>query len=329
MAKKNVNVRARLLCVLDYILTNSDEDHPVSTEAIITHLAARGHSADRRTVYEDIHAIEAAGYDIISLKGSSFGYFISARTFEDAELRLLVDSIQSSRFITEKKTLSLIKKIESLTSVHRAADLQRQVYVSGRVKSMNETVYYNVDSLSDAINRSVMVTFRYFDYDITAEKVYRRGGAAYHVSPYALIWDNENYYLLAYDAEDSMMKHFRVDKMNRITATGEPREGAEEFTGIDLSRYSVMHFGMFHGDTVDVSMRFSTRLSGPVIDRFGKDVRMIPDGDDHFTVTLPIAVSPVFFSWIFSFGEDAEITGPPAVRSEAAAYLEKLVSVYK
>ena len=328
MGKENSDTRLRLLSILKYLSENSDEEHIAKMEDIQSYLSSLGISAERRAVYDDIHALADFGYDIVFLKGARFGYYMRSRAFENPELKLLVDSIQSSRFITERKTIALIRKIASLGSTYEAKDLQRQVYVSGRVKSMNESVYYNVDSLSSAINEGTAVTFRYFDYDTKGEKVYRQDGELYTVSPFALIWDNENYYLLGYDEPAEMMKHFRVDKMDRISHLDRRRKGSRYFKASDLSRYSVMHFGMYHGETVRVRMRFHNRLSGPVIDRFGKEITMIPYGDDSFTVEAEIAVSPVFFSWMFSFGTDAEILGPESVREEAAGYLKDLGAMY-
>ena len=324
----NRNNRQRLLCVLRYLMEHSDSSHPVGTEELIAHLEKNGITADRRAIYEDVRSLSASGYDITQLKGHTFGYYISTRTFENAELKLLVDSVQSSRFITTRKTTDLIKKIESLASTHESRDLQRQVYVTGRVKSMNESVFFNVDRISTAINSSVSIRFRDFDYDTSAKKVYHHDGKTYSVSPYALIWDNENYYLLGFDEDDGIMKHFRVDKMESIVSSGLPRKGGDLFREEDLSGYSVMHFGMYHGELRRVRIRFSNRLAGQVIDRFGKDIMMIPDGDGHFSIDVPVAVSPVFFSWVFSFGTDAEITGPENVRADAAEYLRSLSSLY-
>ena len=322
------NSRERLLIVLRYLLEKSDSSHPVGTEELIAHLEEYGISADRRAIYEDIRSLSASGYDITQLKGHVFGYYISSRTFENAELKLLVDSIQSSRFITTRKTTDLIKKIESLASTHESRDLQRHVYVTGRVKSMNESVFFNVDRISSAINSSESIRFRYFDYNTSAKKVYHRDGMTYSVSPYALIWDNENYYLLGYDEDDEIMKHFRVDKMESISSSGLPRKGLDLFHEEDLSGYSVMHFGMYHGELQRVRIRFKDRLAGQVIDRFGKDVLMIPDTEGWFNIDVPVAVSPVFFSWVFSFGTDAEIVGPENVRNEAAEYLRSLSVLY-
>ncbi|MBR4797746.1 MAG: WYL domain-containing transcriptional regulator [Oscillospiraceae bacterium] len=326
---KNGNTRERPLLILRLLMENSDESHPVSMDEILQMLEKEGIPANRKSVYQDIDSLTSCGYDVVTLKGARFGYYLSSRRFEPAELKLLVDSVQSSRFITTKKTSELIRKIESLASRHEGADLQRQVYVTGRVKSMNESVYNNVDRISTAINSNSSVTFKYFDYDTSLKKVYHQDGVYYSVSPFALIWDNENYYLLGYDEPAEMMKHFRVDKMEHISVTGRKRTGTEHFRAEDLSGYSVMHFGMYHGELQNVRIRFRDRLAGQVIDRFGKDISMFPDTDGFFNIDVKVAVSPVFFSWIFSFGDDAEILGPTGVREEAARYLRKISSIYE
>ena len=320
--------RERLIYVLKLLSERSDSSHPVTMEEIQEFLLSKNMTADRRAIYSDIRALRDLGYDIKQLKGAFFGYYMATRVFDSAELRLLVDSVQSSRFITARKTSELIKKIESLTSLYEGSDLQRQVYVTGRVKSMNESVYYNVDRISTAINSDTAMTFRYFDYDTKVKKAYHQEGRSYQVSPCALIWDNENYYLLGYDEEAGMMKHFRVDKMENIELTDRERTGTDDFRTEDLSNYSVMHFGMYHGELQRVHIRFRNRLAGQVIDRFGKDISMFPDIDGYFNIDVRVAVSPVFFSWVFSFGSDAEITGPENVRQQAREFLASIRNVY-
>ena len=211
---KSANQKLKLLYLQKYLLEHSDENHPVTVADMIAYLAGHDISAERKSIYDDLEALRQFGLDIIKTSGRSTGYFVGERDFELPELKLLVDSVQSSKFITHKKTLSLIKKIESLASVHDAQLLQRQVYVRGRVKSMNESVYYNVDEISAAINADRSIKFKYFEYSVAKERRFRKNGAIYQVSPFALIWDDENYYLLGWDANAEMFKHYRVDKMN-------------------------------------------------------------------------------------------------------------------
>ena len=257
------------------------------------------------------------------------GYYIGRRDFELAELKLLVDSVQSSKFITQRKTIALIRKIEGLASVHDAAALQRQVYVRDRVKSMNESVYYNVDEISSAITADRMIRFRYFEYTVTKERRYRHGGATYEVSPYALMWDDENYYLLAYDADAGHIKHYRVDKMTQIAACDRFRDGKEAFRALDMSGYSKRAFGMFSGEAQSVRLRFANHLAGAVIDRFGSDVMLIREDDAHFSVKIEAVVSPQFYAWVFGFGAEAEILSPPEARAGMAAIAAQVLARYQ
>lgn len=324
---KSERQKLKMLYTMQYLMQNTDENHPVSVAQIIDELEKHEISAERKSVYSDLEALRDFGLDIVQCRGRNNGYYIASRDFELPELKLLVDSVQSSKFITQKKTLSLIKKIESLASVYDAQLLQRQVYVRDRVKSMNESVYYNVDELSNAISRDRMIRFRYFEYTVDKERRLRRDGAWYEVSPFALMWDDENYYMLAWDAEAQRLKHYRVDKMSSISALEKFREGKDAFKAVDMSAYSKKIFGMFTGDVETVRIRFANHLAGAVIDRFGRDVMMIRDSNEHFVISVEVAVSPQFFAWVFGFGAEAEILSPERVRSEmrerAAAVCEK------
>ncbi len=308
--------KLKMLYIMQYLMQNTDENHPVSVAQIIDELEKHEISAERKSIYSDLEALRYFGLDIVQCRGRNNGYYIASRDFELPELKLLVDSVQSSKFITQKKTLSLIKKIESLASIYDAQLLQRQVYVRDRVKSMNESVYYNVDELSNAISRDLMIRFRYFEYTVDKERRLRRDGAWYEVSPFALMWDNENYYMLAWDAEAQRLKHYRVDKMAGISALEKFREGKDAFRAVDMSAYSQKVFGMFTGEVETVRIRFATHLAGAVIDRFGRDVMMIRDSDENFIISVDVAVSPQFFAWVFGFGAEAEILSPERVRSE-------------
>lgn len=324
---KSERQKLKLLYIMQYLMRNSDENHPVTIAQIITELEKQDITAERKSIYNDIEALRDFGLDIVPCRGRQNGYYIASRDFELPELKLLVDSVQSSKFITRKKTLSLIKKIESLASIYDAQLLQRQVYVRGRVKSMNESVYYNVDEISGAISRDLMIRFKYFEYTVSKERRARRGGDWYEVSPFALMWDDENYYMLAWDSEARLFKHYRVDKMLNITAAERFRDGKEEFARVDMSDYSKKVFGMFTGELETVRIRFAGHLAGAVIDRFGREVPLVPDGKEHFLASVEVAVSPQFFAWVFGFGDEAEILSPERVRLEmeerAAAALKK------
>ena len=221
---RSANQKLKLLYLYRILIEQTDEDHPLSVQELIAQLAQYNIQAERKSIYDDLDALARFGVDVQCRKGRSPGWFVGGRDFELPELKLLVDAVQSSRFITRKKSDALIRKLERLASVYQARQLQRQVFVSGRIKVMNESIYYNVDKLHAAIASKRAITFQYFDYNMYRQKVFRRNGSRYTVSPYGLIWNNDNYYLVAYDSEHRQMRHYRVDKMAEITVTRLPRE---------------------------------------------------------------------------------------------------------
>ena len=325
---RSANQKLKILYLLQYLMLNTDDEHHVSMQQMRDELLKHGISAERKSLYDDLDALRQFGIDVVNVPGRGSAYYIGQRRFELPELKLLVDSVQSSKFITEKKTLKLIKKIESLTSVHNAQLLQRQVYVRNRVKSMNESVYYNVDEISGAIADDSAIKFRYYDYDVYGRRRWRKNGGYYEISPFALMWDDENYYMLGYDPEANRMKHYRVDKMTAIASAGTARSGKELFAGTDMAEYSKRVFGMFTGEVQSVRLRFTNDLVGAVIDRFGRGTAIVPDGDDRFTVNVSVAVSPQFYAWLFAFGTSVEILSPDCVRDEFRRRIEELRKIY-
>ncbi len=320
---KSSNQKTKLLHLAQMLLRQTDENHPLTVAQIIERLATNSIKAERKSIYDDLEALRLFGLDVQSRKGKSPGWFIGARDFELPELKLLMDAVQSSRFITQKKSDALIHKLESLASVHQAGQLQRQVYVSGRIKVMNESIYYNVDKIHTAIASRRAITFKYFDYDIHQQKIFRREGRRYTVSPYGLIWNNENYYLVAFDHANQDMRHYRVDKMTELVVTCLALEGEDKYPDFHLAQYGQKHFGMYTGPELKVTLRGQRDKAGLVWDRFGRDVILVPDGDDHFTVTLPIVMSPQFFGWLMGLNCSLTITAPQeAVR----AYRQKLAA---
>ena len=309
----------------DLLERESDPEHPLSMQRILEHLESRGISAERKSIYSDMECLMDYGMDILMQKGRSGGYYLASRSFEMPELKLLVDAVQSSRFLTEKKSLELIGKLEGLASVHGAGQLRRQVVVSGRVKTMNESIYYNVDRIHEAIASNSRITFRYFDWGVDREKHFRP--RSYEASPYALCWADENYYLIAHSDRHGIT-HYRVDKMASIEITGQPRAVTEESRNLNLAVYSRAVFSMFGGEVLPVRMRFDNALAGVVLDRFGRDSMLIPDGPEHFIFTAPIAVSPMFLGWLISFGTQAEILFPQSVRDQCAALLRETLGQY-
>lgn len=318
---KSPNQKTKLLHLYQIMLHQTDEDHPITVAQMIEQLARYDIKAERKSIYDDLEALRLFGLDIQCRRGKTPGWFVGERDFELPEVKLLMDAVQSSRFITQKKSDVLIRKLESLASMHQAGQLQRQVYVSGRIKVMNESIYYNVDKLHTAIAGQKAITFRYFDYDIHHQKVFRQEGGRYIVSPYGLIWNSENYYLVAFDHAHQEMRHYRVDKMTEIVVTGLPREGRKQYPDFQLAQYGQKHFGMYSGREITVTLRGRREKAGLVWDRFGQDVILVPDGEEHFTVTIPVVMSPQFFGWLMGLDGSLTLVAPAeAVR----AYRDKL-----
>ena len=318
---KNPNQKLKLLYLYQILMQKTDEEHKLTTDELIAALSRCGIEAERKSIYSDIAALQDFGLDVNLQRGRGGGYFVASREFELPELKLLVDAIQCSRFITEKKSNELIKKLESLASEPQARALQRQVYVSDRVKTINESIYYNIDTLHSAISAGVQITFQYFEWalDFSAQqriqKRYRRDGARYQVSPWALTWDDENYYMVAYEAASDAIRHYRVDKMEHIELTDLRREGQRLFHDqFNIASYSRKVFGMFSGEEKSVLLHCENRFIGVIRDRFGSDLMVHKLDDEHFSVHVTVAVSPQFFSWIFGLGGAVRIAGPAEVR---------------
>ena len=325
---KSFGQKAKLLHVMDFLLHSSDEEHRVTLRQIQASLEARGITAERKSLYDDIETLREFGLDIIREgNGRDSAYYVASRDFELPELKLLVDSVQSSKFITQRKTGELIRKLEKLTSVYDAQRLQRQVFVQNRIKTMNESVYYNVDAIHAGISQNKQIRFKYFDLTVDKQRAYRKNGAFYTVSPYALNWDAENYYLVAFDAAVGAIRHYRVDRMASITCTDTPRDGQEVYSALDMAEYTKAVFGMFSGESQQVRMRFENSLVGPVLDRLGPDAMLIPDGEGHFTVTAKIVVSSQFYAWVFGFGDRAQILAPASVAEGMRAQLRAALAV--
>ena len=327
---KGSNQKLKIIYLMKILLEKTDETHSITMAEIISSLESYGITAERKSIYSDIECLRQYGMDIIGeQQDRSYHYHVGSRQFELAELKLLVDAVQSAKFITAKKSRELIKKLEGLASKYEASQLQRQVFVTERIKTVNESIYYNVDVLHAAIGSNSQITFQYFQWDVNKKMVLKREGALYEVSPWAHSWDDENYYLVAYDSAENKIKHFRVDKMLHIEISDKKREGKEHFKQFDMALYAKKVFGMFGGEEQVVKLECSNYLAGAIIDRFGKDVIMSKVDDNHFTVNVKVAVSRHFLAWIIALGEGAKIVGPETVVEQMRAETERLVRQYQ
>lgn len=325
---KGANQKLKLLYLTKIFREQTDEEHMLTIAEIIEKLSAYDVSADRKTLYTDFEELRHFGLDIISQQiGRQHYYYLGAREFELPELKLLVDSVQSAKFITAQKSQKLIKKLEGLVSKYEATQLQRQVYITGRVKTMNESIYYNVDKLHATLSADAQIQFQYYQWNVKKEMELRRGGKLYQVSPWGLMWDDEYYYLVAYDAETDKIKHYRVDKMLRIQITDQKRAGKERYQSFNLPNYTKRIFGMFSGEETKVTLEADNSMAGVLIDRFGKDIMLIPQDGGRFRATVDVAVSDQFLGWIVALGT-VKIVGPEAVVEKMRAKVEALSSQY-
>lgn len=326
---KGTNQKFKLYRLAQIMLEKTDDEHYITMPEILSALEAYGVTADRKSIYNDLRDLEVLGIEVEGEPvGNRYHYHVLNRPFELPELKLLVDAIQSSKFITERKTNALIKKLEQLVSQYEAVKLQRQVYVSGRIKTMNESIYYTVDAIHNAISENKKIRFQYYQWNVKKEMELRHGGAFYHISPWGLSWDDENYYLVGYDSEADTLKHYRVDKMLHIEMSEEKREGKEHFKKLDMADYAKKSFGMFGGKEQKVKLLVQNELAGVMIDRFGKDIMMIPKDEKHFTVNVDVRVSNQFLGWVFSLGNGVKIISPDEVVEQMKREVERLREQY-
>ena len=323
---KSDNQKLKIFYILDYLERNSNADHPVRASELISMLE-RQHNilCERKSVYSDIAALQEYGVDIVSIPGKKGGYYIASRNFELPELKLLIDAVQSSRFLTEKKSRELIEKLCNQCNEHDARLMRRDVLVSGRVKSMNETIYYNVDAIQEAISLNRQISFRYFDWDLNGQRKYR--DRDYAASPYGLCQDNENCYLLAFSDRHGITS-YRVDRMADIRLQDSARVPCPELTGKKLAEHANRLFQMYSGEATNVKLRFHRSLVNVVVDRFGRDTMLIPDGEEHFVFTVNVAVSPMFLSWVIGFGNKAKILHPQSVIDDCLRMCRETMGQY-
>ncbi len=327
---KGSNQKLKLYYLARIMLEKTDDEHMITMPQIKSALESYGVTADRKSLYDDMEALRVLGIDVIGEKvGRNFCYHVGGKQFEIAELKLLVDAIQSTKFITEKKSNDLIRKLTGMASEYEAAQLKRQVFVQGRVKTMNESIYYSVDDVHRAIAENRKISFEYMRWNEEKKMVpYRE--KPYTVSPWALTWDDENYYLIAYDEGEDCIKHFRVDKLKSIRVLDEKRAGKERFKEFDLARYAKMSFGMFGGEPTRVKIAFKNEMAGVMIDRFGQDITIRPSDRKGWSQTsVDVALSDQFFGWIFALGDSVMITGPKDVVERFKSELSDASDLYR
>ena len=324
--------KRKLLVLLEILARETDEKHPLSVPQLVEKLQEHGIEAERKSVYGDLDTLNSlpeAPYEIVQLRGRGGGYYMTDMLFELPELKLLVDAVYASKFITARKSKVLIDKLVQFTSRYRQDELDRKVLVSGRIKSTDEKILYTVDALHGAITAGEQVQFKYCEWNLQKKMTPRHDGQLYRVSPWVLVWENGNYYLIAYT--EGRLKHYRVDKMQGVhQLAGSRREGAAEYAAFDVNIYMQQMFGMFNGPLKKVTLLCENRFAGAMIDRFGTGPILNPQADgEHFTLTVPVQVSPQFFGWVAGFGPGVAIAGPPEVRAEMRKTLDQLQELYR
>ena len=322
---KSSNQKLRILKLLEILEQQTDENHYRTTAQLISELARYGIEADRKTIYDDLQALEDAGYDLIRVKGKNGGVRLLSRTFALSEVKMLVDAVQASRYITEEKSKSLTDKLTALVSGHQKKALARHFYNGNRTKSDSRTLFYAVDAINDAMNCNKKISFRYWNWNHEKQKVFRHGGKLYTVSPWELTVNDNNYYLIAYDSDKQALRHYRVDKMAEVTLSDDPRDGIEHTRHLTLPEYCAPHFGMFGGEAVTVKLKAPLSLAGVFIDRFGQDVILSKEDDQFLTVRTRISPSPQFYGWLLGLGTGVSILEPESVRQEYLTILEDIL----
>ena len=326
---RSENMRLKLLFLSKILQEQTDEEHPITMPQIIEELGKYNIGADRKCLYDDLDALRRYGLDVIKeRRGSMTYYYIGNRDFQLAELKFLVDAIESSKFITERKADDLIKKLCHTVSDYDAKLLKRGVAVPGRVRNMNESIYYTIDTIHTAMNDNKQILFRYFSWNVRGKEEFRKDGEFYEVSPWMLVLDDEKYYLVAYDDEEKILKHYRVDKMRNVKQSVKKRHGGTEFKKQNKAMYAQQHFRMFGGEVETVTLRCKNEMANVIVDQFGKGITMIPKDDEHFNVNVDVAVSDQFFAWVISLGDGVKIEGPNNAVKQMKEIVKRLNKEY-
>lgn len=317
-------LKSRILLVLKYLYENTDDSHSVSIVDILLYLESEGISANRHTIPHDVEQLQAFGFDVICTRSTQNRYSIGQRLLELAELKLLVDAVQSSRFITTKKSRELISKLGRLTSVHQAKTLKRSLYVEKRVKSANESIFYCIDLLNAAIASKCKIEFQYIEYTPDRKRCLKHDGQVYSLSPYALVWNDDSYYVVGYSDSHEMVVKFRVDRMSNPRLTKTP--SVKKPKGFDIAHYTRRLFSMYDGELKSVELLCDNNVMKYIIDRFGAKVKTSRVNEERFTVTVEAAISPTFLGWVFSFGGKIRILSPADVREQYISMAHEALS---
>lgn len=321
--------KQKLLTMKKLFESKTDENHSITGAKLIETLAQEGIKAERKTIYDDIKTLCDSGMNIeVTKDGHSNAYYLGERTFQDEELFVLADAVASCRFLTKKKSQELIKKIQTLTSEYKAKQLRRLVYVDNRTKNFNEQIYYAINKIQAGIFDGVEIRFRYTEFNPDKKQILKHGGEVYGVSPYSLVWENDNYYLVCYCNKHEKICRYRVDRMINVEVTDTP---VKPMTDEDKQEVANMQslYGMYGGEPVSVTMQFDNSLANVVIDKFGMNCHPHRNSDDTFCLTADVQIAPTFWGWFFQFGSKAKIIAPESIVEQAKQYIDVLNENYK
>lgn len=329
MKKSEKSNRLRALKIWDILQRETDDEHPMGTETLKARLSEYGIEAHRTTIYQDIKLLNHFGYEVLVHRGRSNQYYVMDRTFSDPELHILLDAVQAASFITEKKTADLVDRIANLAGSQRGAVLKKNIVHFNTTKSTNESIYYSVDRIATAINERKKIIFLYFDYNNQHERVYRRNGHHYVVSPLATVFSDGRYYLVIYDKRYGKITHYRIDRMERVEVIEETADMPPEELCFDIAAHKKQLFGMFSGESTEVTLEIHKSLIDVAFDLFGADTKVLPNDDDTVRIAVKVQISPLFFGWCCSFGQKVRLIGPTPVVRELNEYIEALKFSYQ
>ena len=326
---KSFQQKLKILYLMRVFSEKTDEAHPMSVKDLISYLESLGIHAERKTIYDDIETLRVFGMDIVNRRERPAGFYLASREFETAELKLLVDAVQFSRFLTSGKSRQLIQKLEHLTSIYQAKDLQRQVIVQNQVKNTNESIYYNVDEIHRAISENRQISFQYTEWTVSKERHLKKNGERYQISPWQMVWQDGNYYLVGVDEKSGIVNHYRVDKMLKIVIEKEFRNVDMLFEKFDSAKFASVTFGMFGGREEIISLEFENHLVGVMIDRFGQDIMIMAKDNEHSVTRVQVSVSSQFYGWLAALGNGVKVLSPENVRKEYRDWLKKALETYE
>lgn len=325
------NTKLRLLHVLDILNKKTDEGNILTSNDIVRELEDRGLTGERRSVIRDINTLIEYGYDICPFEENNIGYYMRSRLFEEEEIKILIDSVIAFKALSPRKTRQLIKKLLSLSSNRFAKKTMGNLYIDSKGKSENECVYYNINMIEEATSKDKKISFKYLTYDINKEQKFRKEGEDYIVSPYALVWRDDNYYLIGVHDKYSNISHYRVDRINQVKILDENRKLAQHMESIEdfnVTKYMDSTFNVFTGEEERVMIRFTNDLLNAIIDKFGVDVTMFPKDDGHSIIIADVLVSEGFISWILQFGGKVQLLEPAELRDEVKERILELNKAY-